>query len=97
MLFNTDEKKMVSNIEDMIMQKNSINESTFWEYNGIIINKLLPVGCPFHDEQLLILRYKDKAVPYSIDFTPTEAYSAMQAREKQPAKRYIDICYLLKN
>lgn len=55
------------------------------------------VGCLFHDEQLLILRYKDKAVPYSIDFTPTEAYSAMQAREKQPAKRYIDICYLLKN
>lgn len=48
-------------------------------------------SCPFHDEQLLILRYKDKAVQYSIDFTPTEAYSAMQAREKQPAERYIDI------
>lgn len=47
--------------------------------------------CPFHDEQLLFLRYKDKAVPYSIDFTPTEAYSAIQAREKQPAERYIDI------
>jgi hypothetical protein len=48
-------------------------------------------SCPFHDEQLLIMRYKDKAVPYSIDFTPTEAYSAMQAREKQPAERFFDI------
>lgn len=48
-------------------------------------------SCPFHDEQLLNLRYKDKAVPYSIDFTPTEAYSAMLAKEKQPSERYIEI------
>lgn len=39
-----------------------------------------------HCASSLVLRYKDKAVPFSIDFTPTEANSAMQAREKQPAE-----------
>lgn len=48
-------------------------------------------SCLFHDEQLLSLRYKDKAVSYSIDFTSTEAYCTMQAKEKQPAERYIEI------
>lgn len=48
-------------------------------------------SCPFHDEQLLSLRYKNKAVSYSIDFTPSEAYCTMQAKEKQPAERYIEI------
>ncbi|MFA9466178.1 MAG: hypothetical protein ACERKN_18080 [Velocimicrobium sp.] len=48
-------------------------------------------SCPFHGEQLLCLSYNSKAVPYSIDFTPTEAYSVMQEREKQPAERFIDI------
>lgn len=47
--------------------------------------------CPFHDVQLICLKYKEKAVPYSIDFTLTEAYSVMQAKEKQPSERYIDI------
>lgn len=64
MLLNTDEKKIVSNIEDMVMQKNSINESTFWEYNGIIINKLLPVGKITHNAVILLTlqlfhQYKD--------------------------------------
>lgn len=48
-------------------------------------------SCPFHGEQLLCLIYNGKAVPYSIDFTPTEAYSLMLDKEKQPAERYIDI------
>lgn len=48
-------------------------------------------SCPFHNEQLLCLKYKGNTVPYSIDLTPTGAYSVMQAREKQPAERYIDI------
>lgn len=47
--------------------------------------------CPFHNEKLLCLSYKDKAVPYSIDYTPTVAYSVMQAKENQPAERYVDV------
>lgn len=47
--------------------------------------------CPFHDEQLLRLDYNGNSIPYSIDYTTTEAYSVMQAKEKQPAERYIDI------
>lgn len=47
--------------------------------------------CPFHNEKLLSLRYKDKAVPYSIDYTPKEAYSVMQAKENHPAERYVDV------
>jgi hypothetical protein len=57
-------------------------------YHSYLHQLSFAVSCPFHDEQLLCLRYNGKAIPYSIDFTPTEAYSLMQAREKQPAERY---------
>lgn len=54
MLLNADEKLIVATIEDMIMQKKVINENVFWEYNVIIINKLLPVGKITHNAVILL-------------------------------------------
>ena len=60
-------------------------------YHSYLHQLTFAVSCPFHGEQLICLLYNGKAVPYSLNYISTEAYSVMRARERQPAERYVDV------